>query len=359
MLKQFATLTLLFLVISQGFSQENESIKVTPTGSIDLFYGYDLNRPTETRRLPYLYNHNLHNQFGLNLGTLGVQLAHKKFTSRIIFQTGSYVIQNYADEPSMLRFIHEANVKCALGKNNRFGIEFGILPSHIGLESAVSFDNPTLTRSLVAENSPYYMNGLKVNYKLKDSLTMSLLALNGWQRIAKIEGNNLLSIGTQVNWQASKNFTLNWSSFIGTVYPDTSRKMRYYNNLFGIWSWSKKSSLYFGFDLGLEQKTKNSNTYSIWNSPFLIVDYLISDHLKIAARGEFFNDTDGIQIKPEGFNGANIWGTSLNLDYHFNDYLKFRIEGKMYFSDQDIFPKSNGINSNINTFICGSLALKF
>jgi hypothetical protein len=84
MLKQYVTFTLLSLLTFQGLTQENQGIHIVPVGSMDIFYGYDFNRPAETKRLPYLYNHNLHNQFGLNLGTLGVQVTHKKFTSRIL-----------------------------------------------------------------------------------------------------------------------------------------------------------------------------------------------------------------------------------------------------------------------------------
>lgn len=43
-------------------------------------------------------------------------------------------------------------------------LDAGIYPSHIGLESAVGKDNRTLTRSLAAENSPYYESGARITY---------------------------------------------------------------------------------------------------------------------------------------------------------------------------------------------------
>jgi hypothetical protein len=36
------------------------------------------------------------------------------------------------------------------------------MPSHIGFESVISADCWTLTRSLLAENSPYYETGMRL-----------------------------------------------------------------------------------------------------------------------------------------------------------------------------------------------------
>ncbi len=353
----------LFVVLSflntTFYSQESSKLEISPIGTLDIFYGYDFNKPKTQIRLPYLYNHNYHNQFAINLGTIGVQLEHKRFTSRLIFQTGSYVIQNYESEPGIFRFIHEANIKCNLGKNKRFSLDLGILPSHIGLESAISYDNPTYTRSIVAEQSPYYMNGLKLNYKIKDSLTISLMALNGWQKIVKVQENSLLSFGSQVNWQVNDKLTFNWSTFGGTTYPDSARKMRYYSDIFGIWKWSNKSALCFGFDIGLEQKNMNSNKYNSWIAPLLILDYAIFENTKLAARCEYYSDQSGVMIAPQGFTGAKILGSSLNLDYSFTDFLKYRLEIKMYNSKEDIFAKNTDQNTNKNIFFCSGVSLKF
>ena len=343
------------LILSQDLSK----LEIIPTGSIDLFYGYDFNKPKTSKRLPFLYNHNLHNQIGLNMASLGVQLQYKKCTSRIIFHTGSYVMQNYASEPPLFRNIQEANIKWNFGKKDRMSLDFGILPSHIGLESAISFDNATFTRSLVAEQSPYYMNGLKLNYKIKDSMSFSLMALNGWQKIVKIEGNSLLSFGSQLNWQINDRISFNWSTFGGTEYPDSLRKMRYYSDVFGSWKWSRNSTLYLGFDLGVEQKYTNSSIYNGWLAPLIIVDYAISDYLKLATRFEYFSDPNGVLIVPEGFKGTKIFGTSFNTDYSLNEFLKFRLECKLYRSKEAIFLKSNNHNVNTNIFLCGGISMRF
>ncbi len=90
------------------------------------------------------------------------------------------------------------------------------MPSHIGLESAIGKDNWTLTRSLLAENSPYFESGVKLSYTTNNNkLTVSALALNGWQRITRLEGNSLMSWGSQIFYKPTENLTLNYSTFIG------------------------------------------------------------------------------------------------------------------------------------------------
>ena len=56
-----------------------------------------------------------------------------------------------------------------------------------------------LTRSLAAENSPYFETGAKISYTSDNGkLFLSGLVLNGWQRIARLEGNQTLAFGHQI-----------------------------------------------------------------------------------------------------------------------------------------------------------------
>ena len=47
-------------------------------------------------------------------------------------------------------------------------IEAGVLPSYIGFETATAATNLTVSRSLLAENSPYYMTGIKLNHQFDE-----------------------------------------------------------------------------------------------------------------------------------------------------------------------------------------------
>jgi hypothetical protein len=67
-----------------------------------------------------------------------------------------------------------------LSKKQNLWLDAGIMPSHIGFESAVSADCWTLTRSLLAENSPYYETGIKLGYVSKDEKLYISALLPKW-----------------------------------------------------------------------------------------------------------------------------------------------------------------------------------
>ena len=69
--------------------------------------------PTDRKgiaRQAFLYNHNRHNEFNVNLGLLRLAVAHAKYRANVALQTGTYANDNYAAEPGLLKAIFEA--KC-------------------------------------------------------------------------------------------------------------------------------------------------------------------------------------------------------------------------------------------------------
>ena len=82
------------------------------------------------------------------------------------------------------------------------------MPSHIGWEGAVSKDDWTLTRSVAADNSPYFESGVKIGYTSKnEQWYLSALILNGWQRIHRVDGNSTPAFGTQITYKPSSKIT--------------------------------------------------------------------------------------------------------------------------------------------------------
>jgi hypothetical protein len=47
------------------------------------------------------------------------------------------------------------------------------MPSHIGFESAIGKDCATLTRSILADNSPYYEAGVKIDITSKTKMVFT------------------------------------------------------------------------------------------------------------------------------------------------------------------------------------------
>lgn len=355
-------LLVLFIWISfKGSTQSDSSVSKLPdikvTGFLDAYYAFDMSKPTTPYRLPFLYNHNRHNEFNLNLGLIEIIAEHEKYRANIALQAGTYANDNYAAEPGVLKNVFEANAGISLTKNNKLWLDAGIFGSHIGFESAVSMDNWTLTRSLLAENSPYYLAGAKLSYKPNSKLEIALLACNGWQRIKRVEGNSILAYCSQVNYAPNENVKLNWSTFNGTDSPDSTRKMRYFNNFYGQFNVTKKLGLIAGFDIGFQQKHKLSSEYDMWYSPVLILRYALSEKWAIAARGEYFYDYQQVIIPTYTPNGFETYGSSLNVDYAPFRNVMFRVEGRWFNSVDKIFTYNNAA-SNDNVCVVASLAIK-
>lgn len=328
------------------------------SGFADVFYTYDFKQPQGSNRQPFLFNHNRHNEFNLNLGLIKLALEHIKYRANIALQTGTYANDNYAAEPELLKNIFEANIGISLNENNKLWLDAGILPSHLGFESAISIDNHTLTRSLSAENSPYFLTGAKLTFNPNDKWEISGLIVNGWQRIQRLEGNSLPSFGTQVNYSPTEKVTFNWSTFIGTDDPDTTRRMRFFNNFYGQFQFTDKFRLIAGFDIGTQQRAKNSSVYDLWFSPVLIGQLTINKSWRTAVRAEYYQDETGIIIQTSTPNGFKTIGLSLNFDYSPTENIICRLEGRWLNSRDQIFETKNALTDN-NYIIATSIAIRF
>lgn len=332
--------------------------ELTISGFLDIFYVYDFNQPSGTERQTFLFNHNRHNEFNLNLGLVKLSLEHSKYRANIALQTGTYANDNYAAEPGVLQNIFEANIGISLNQKNNLWLDVGIMPSHIGFESAISIDNWTLTRSLLAENSPYFLTGAKLTFNPNEKWKLSGLILNGWQRIQRLEGNSLPSFGTQVNFNPTEKTILNWSTFIGTDDPDATRRMRYFNIFYGQFQLTDKIGLITGFDFGAQQSLKESSDYDFWLSPVIIGQFSLSQSWNAAIRAEYYQDQTGIIIQTNTLNGFRTSGISLNIDYSPTPAIFCRIEGRWMKSEDAIFETKTSPSSN-NFMIGTSIAVRF
>lgn len=332
---------------------------LTFSGYAEGYYSYDFNKPGNNTKPGFLYNYNRHNEFNLNLGFVKAAYATERVRANVALGIGTYMNANYAAEPGTLKNIYEANAGYKLSDKKNLWLDIGILPSHIGFESAIGKDNWSLTRSLVAENSPYFESGARLSYVSDNGKwTLAALALNGWQRITRVDGNSLLSYGTQVYYKPSSKVTLNYSTFIGTDKPDSTRQWRYYHNVYGIFQFSSKLGLTAGFDIGMEQQAKGSSKLNSWYTPVAILRFTLVDKWAFGLRGEYYSDEHGVIIYTGTPNGFKTSSASLNIDYLPQPNVALRLEGRSFFSKDDIFVKGTTPKSN-NTAITFSTAISF
>lgn len=319
-----------------------EKKPLTINGYAEVYYQYDASNPLNNKRPGFVYSHNRNNEVSLNLAYIKANYSTDKMRANVAYAVGSYMNANYSAEPDVLKNIYEGNVGFKISKNHDLWVDAGIFSSHLGFESAVGKDNWTLTRSLFAENSPYFETGAKISYTSPSGKWfMSGLVLNGWQRIQRVEGNSTPAFGHQLTYKPNAKLTLNSGSFIGNDKPDSLRQMRYFHNLYAIYQVNEKLGVTAGFDIGVEQKMKGSSDYNTWYTPVLIAKYAVNDKFSLTARGEYYQDKAGVIIATGTENGFKTFGYSMNADYAILPNLVWRTEIKNLSSKDAIFMKRN------------------
>jgi hypothetical protein len=361
-MKYLLLITALFSFLSAIAIEDSahaEKPHIVFSGYSEIYYSYDFSNPNNHRKAGFLYSHNRHNEFNLNLGFLKATYNTSLVRSNIAFMTGTYANANLATEPGVLKNIFEANIGVKISPRKNLWIDAGIMPSHIGFESAHAPSCWSLTRSILAENSPYYECGAKITFITDDEKWLfSALALNGWQHIQRPDGINTASFGTQITFTPHDNITLNSSTFIGDEYPDSVKRMRYFHNFYGIVNIHEKFSLTLGFDIGFEQKGKDSTAFNTWYSPVLVAQFRMSKKACVTLRSEYYSDEEGVLIPTGTPNGFQTMGYSINYDYAIKEYVHWRIEARTFQSRDKIFIL-NDQPSNENYFLTTSLAITF
>jgi hypothetical protein len=175
------------LLKAQTAEASPELVPVTTwSGYIEPYYSFDFSQP-ESGNLPgFLYSFNRHNEFNINLGFIKANYSSRKVRANAALAVGSYMNANYSAEPGVAQHILEMNAGLRLSPKHDLWLDAGVFGSHIGFESAIGKDCRNLTRSMMAENSPYFESGAKITYNSRNKKwLLSALMLNGWQRIKR------------------------------------------------------------------------------------------------------------------------------------------------------------------------------
>jgi len=326
------------------------------SGYAEVYYSNDLANPADHLRPGFFYSYNRHNEVALNLGFIKAAYSAERVRANLALMTGTYAQYNLAAEPALLQNIYEANVGIKLSKNQDLWLDLGVLPSHIGFESAIGKDCWTLSRSLLAENTPYYEAGARLSINSNDGKWYAAaLLLNGWQRMTRVEGIQSAILGTQVTFKPSSKVSLNWSTYLGDERPENEIVKRFFNNFYGVFNFGKLG-LTTGVDVGVQEAANDES--STWVTPIAILRYTINDHWAIAGRAEYYSDQDKVIIAAPG-DGFETLGLSLNLDYLPLPNVALRFEGRTLSGQGDYFFNRDGQRSSSNTFLTTALAISF
>jgi hypothetical protein len=351
-----ALIIVMLSIVNQLHSQDDNSISITPKlsvkGYLETYYGYDFSPPENNQRPEVLYNFTNHNKFSINTGILGLNYSGRFLRSDISFILGSYAKQNLANEPNLFKHIYEANIGFKLLKEHSLWLDVGIMESNVGFESARSTECFTLSRSLLAESSPYYLNAAKLSYIPKSKKwEFEILFSNGWQQMM----DGYPSVGHTVKYKPNKNWIINSSSFAGRVkipgiVPLLTRKeFRFFHNFYAKYE-KGKIGVIGGVDFGIDQLVGNRADIGSWVGIIGVFRYQFHKNWSASIRGEYFLDPSNSVASLDNVDGFENFGTSLNIDYHLGKRFMIRAEGRML-TGKEFHYSINNIPSQGNLYL--------
>ncbi len=136
------------------------------------------------------------------------------------------------------RYISEAWGGYHFNVNHGLNVDAGIFVSYIGLFSYYNYDNWTYQPSFVSSNTPWFFNGLRIQWFPTNKLKIEPWIINGWQSYAKFNGHR--GLGGQILYRPHEWLSLVFNNYgngtdtLGNpgrsrIHTDDSVEVRYFN----------------------------------------------------------------------------------------------------------------------------------
>ena len=298
---------ILCCLISFPIWSQADSTRFTFQSYVESYIGHSFFLPKNVEKSTIFYNHTRYNQPAVNMALFAISLEKAKWKVEADIMLGTYAQKNLSKEPGLLKYIHQ--LKLTYQKNEKQFYEVGILPSYIGYESAKNWENPSFSRSYIAENSPYYLTGISWNFIPNSSLQYQMIITSGWQHMSSLKP----ALGTRIFKKLQHDWQINSSTFLGNEGNGT----RIFFNTYLQKSFGNQWKLVFCQDVGIEKgKTWHGNAIFVTYSPF--------PQLKLTGRIESYNDPNGIIISST----FSDFAQSFNVDVRLLKKFMIRSEFK-------------------------------
>jgi hypothetical protein len=142
------------------------------------------------------------------------------------------------DTGNAYRYISEAWGGYHFNVNHGLNVDAGIFVSYIGLFSYYNFDNWTYQPSFVSSNTPWFFNGLRIQWFPTNKLKIEPWIINGWQSYNRMNGHH--GFGGQILYRPKEWLSMVFNNYgngtdtLGVpnrvrIHTDDSIEVRYFN----------------------------------------------------------------------------------------------------------------------------------
>ena len=288
------------------------------------------------------------------------------------------------------RYVSEANAGYHFDVSHGLNIDAGIFVSYIGLFSYYNYDNWTYQPSYVSSNTPWFFNGLRIQWFPTNTLKIEPWIINGWQSYARFNGH--LGFGGQILWQPNESLKLVFNNYgVGEdnlglphterVHTDDSVEVKYWENKDNGRGPSKMAFSYtvdwgcqYGGGLNCTGGPNRSEFFGMMLYNRVWFDH---DRYAITVGGGFMsnpgryltllppiNGADAVSGSPYFTENpgqtANMWDTTINLQYMPKEWITFwtelgyRHSNIPYFSGPGGVTPPGGNNGSPADYVCSS-----
>lgn len=321
---------------------------VTASVYLDTYYAFSTNRPADNTIVGSA-TIGRHNEFQINLAGVGVQVNYRNVLANLSLQTGDMlnIVQDLDGTAARgknlttlnLHNIREATAGYHFDKAYGLNVEAGIFLSYIGLESYLLAENWNYSRSLVCDFTPFYFQGVRVQYFPNEHLKIEPWLMNGWQSYGK--WNSAPGVGTSIYYRPSESLGFIANFYYGEDTPLTPQRKRFHNDhsiLYRYFNDPKSTGIskaafsinnHIGFQSGggVTADSAYMRGTAVANRV-----WFNQDHAAFTLRGEYITNPTRYLAPPAAFsatgdqNSLKIGGVTGTLDIMPTDFMTFRFE---------------------------------
>ena len=220
----------------------------TPEIRFDTHYMEDFNQPHDHTIVGATESFRS-GEVQIEQASVGGDFHWQNVRGRVLFMTGLFATTTPRNDASFgvgqwdlrgaYKYTSEAWGGYHFNVQHGLNVDAGIFVSYIGLFSYYNFDNWTYQPSYVSSNTPWFFNGLRIQWFPTNKLKIEPWVINGWQSYAKYNGHP--GLGGQLLWMPKEWFKLVANQYgygqdnLGLpktqrIHTDDSIEIRFYNN---------------------------------------------------------------------------------------------------------------------------------
>jgi hypothetical protein len=305
---------------------------------------------------------------------IGGDFNYEHVQGRLMTQFGLYSQTTPRNDPSArrgqwqlddaYRYISEAYGGYHFDVNHGLNVQAGIFMSYLGLWSYYNFDNWTYQPSYVSSNTPWYFNGVRVQWFPTDRLKIEPWIVNGFQAYGRI--NDQPGFGGQILWRPTSWLSIVSNHYYGAdafgvpdrkrVHSDDSIQVKWFE------SGSARVSSSLTIDAGCEfgGGVTCGSQYFLGFMAYTRVEWAKYKYGFTAGGGAITNPGRYLVLVPpvngaDAFTGAapfytfdpgdkfKAYDTQLTLDYMPSRHLTFRLEFNYRHASVPYFTGEGGV----------------